>query len=423
MRVGFLFNHDQVHQVAHGLPTAIALSRRRGVSVEILTGSARMTREVDRLLHGVGARLPVRELALGSAPSRIAARVLNRLVPATKLALYRDNLDAFRALDVLVVAEKTSTMLRTRYGLDDLRIVHTRHGAGDRAIGFDGASGRFDHVLVAGEAIRERLVRQAGIPPSDLSVVGYPKFDLLPENPEPLPMQANGRPTVLYNPHVAPHLSSWYRCGRDILDYFASSTEYNLIFAPHVMLFHRPLAVTVDPLRLHFPGGVPRRIRTAPNIHVDVSSPACTDMTYTMAADVYLGDASSQVYEFLKRPRPCIFFDAHGVGDTDDESFAHWRAGRVVRSIAEMDAALGEAVARPKLFEQAQRSMFSSHIDLTGERSSERAARAIERFMCPTSQTAPVAATDPDGSPCAPAASPGVRQDPQGPSIAARAAS
>lgn len=29
-------------------------------------------------------------------------------------------------------------------------------------------------------------------------------------------------------------------------------------------------------------------------------------MTYTPAADIYLGDVSSQSYEFLLDPRPCL---------------------------------------------------------------------------------------------------------------------
>ena len=29
MHIGFLFNHDQLHQVAHSLPVAAALTRRR----------------------------------------------------------------------------------------------------------------------------------------------------------------------------------------------------------------------------------------------------------------------------------------------------------------------------------------------------------------------------------------------------------
>lgn len=56
--------------------------------------------------------------------------------PVRKIDMYRDNLDLFRSLDALVVTEKTSLIIKTGYGLD-LPIVHTRHGAGDRAIGVD----------------------------------------------------------------------------------------------------------------------------------------------------------------------------------------------------------------------------------------------------------------------------------------------
>lgn len=382
MRIGFLFNHDQVHQVAHGLPIAMALAGRNRIDdVVVLTGSAPMTREVARILDAANVSLPCRELGLRSRTSRWLAKGLNRVIPAAKLALYRDNLDVFRAFDMLVVAEKTSAILKTRYRLDRLRLVHTRHGAGDRAIGFDATSRRFDHVLVAGEAIRERLVREAGVAAERITKVGYPKFDLLPETPFRLPMQDNGRPTVLYNPHVAPHLSSWYRDGRAVLEYFARSDRYNLIFAPHVMLFHRPLAVTIDPLRLHRPGSIPRHIREAPNIHIDLSSPACTDMSYTMAADIYLGDVSSQVYEFLLRPRPCVFLNSHGVTYQDDESFTHWRAGRVIDDVAQLDAALSEAVREPDRLAPVQGALFASHIDLTEEPSSIRAARALETLV------------------------------------------
>src|SRR3546814_12960419 len=79
--------------------------------------------------------------------------------------LYRDNLDFFRTLDMLVVAEKTSLLLKSRYGLSNLFMVHTRHGAGDRAIGFDKASAGFDHILCSGEKIRRRLIVDAGVDP------------------------------------------------------------------------------------------------------------------------------------------------------------------------------------------------------------------------------------------------------------------
>ena len=67
MRVGFLFNHDQIHQVAHSLPIALALARS-GVDAEIVvaTTNARLTQEVRRLGGGlIGHRIQMVELGVG----------------------------------------------------------------------------------------------------------------------------------------------------------------------------------------------------------------------------------------------------------------------------------------------------------------------------------------------------------------------
>jgi hypothetical protein len=392
VRIGFLFNHDHVHQVRHSLPIAIELARRgRCGSVVALTSGARITAEVRKILREQHSDVAVEELSLRSRTGKLFNAGLNWLIPAHKLALYRDNLDVFRSLDVLVVTEKTSTVLRSRYGLKHLKLIHTRHGAGDRAIGFNRASSRFDKVLVAGDAIRKRLIEEAAIEAHRIAVIGYPKFDLAPASVTPRPFPDGNRPTVLYNPHVAPHLSSWFRHGEEVLQFFARNQDYNLIFAPHVMLFERPVTVTISPPRLHWPGSIPERIRRAPNIHIDLSSPACTDMTYTQAADIYLGDVSSQVYEFLVDPRPCIFLNSHRrTGYEDDPNFAHWTAGDVIDDVAALDAALRSAVEWPDRYKAAQQRLFASHIDLTEEKSSARGARTIEHFVIGLDETPPV---------------------------------
>ena len=377
MRIGFFFNHDQVHQVAHSLPIAIALAQSRGAEVVVATTNDRLSAEVRRLSAEVGVRLPTIQLGFRRASSKLFASKLDKLFPAAKLAIYRDNLDFFRSLDALVVAEKTSSILKTHYGLTGLKIIHTRHGAGDRAIGFNKASALFDHILVSGPKIRTRLIEEAGVSPANLSIVGYPKFDLLPERPRTLPFQENGRPTVLYNPHVSPHLSSWYKQGRAVLDYFRDSTRYNLIFAPHVMLFHRPFALTIDKLRVDKPGKLCPSYEAAPNIHIDLGSHACTDMTYTSAADIYLGDVSSQVYEFLQRQRPCLFLNSHGVPYAGDANYAHWETGPVIENVADLDDALDVAVASHVNYQPAQKRLFDASFDLTDEPSAVRAARAI----------------------------------------------
>ncbi len=378
MKIGFLFNHDQIHQVAHSLPVALALARQEpSLEIVIATSNSRLTDEVKRLCAADGTDLSIVQLKLRRPLTRFAARHLEAVLPATKIGIYRDNLDFFRSLDALVVAEKTSLMLKTRYGLDGLRIIHTRHGAGDRAIGFDKASSRFDHVLVSGPKIRDRLIDEAGISPERLSMVGYPKFDLLPDEPARLPFQDNGKLTVLYNPHPSPHLSSWYRHGQAVLEHFLRDDRYNLIFAPHVMLFHRRFVLTIDRLRVDRPGIIDKAVLTAPNIHVDLGSRASTDMTYTSAADIYLGDVSSQVYEFLHRPRPCLFLDSHGTNWRGNPNYAHWQAGEVIGDPADLGAALDRAVQSHAHFLPIQQEMFQRSFDLTGERSADRAARAV----------------------------------------------
>lgn len=379
MRIGFLFNHDQVHQVAHSLPIALELARA-GVAAEIVlaTTNPRVQAEVIRLSEGmIGQAVSLKPLALHSRGSRALAQAADHLLPASKLLIYRDNIDFFRSLDILVVAEKTSLLLKTRYGLDHLKIIHTRHGAGDRAIGFDRASAGFDHVLVSGAKIRDRLMAEAHVSPDRISIVGYPKFDCCARTPTHKLID-DGRPVVLYNPHVSPHLSSWYRLGRRILDWFVEHEEYQLIFAPHVMLYERPFVVTIDQFRLDRPGRIEERYLRAPNIHIDLGSRASTNMSYTDRADIYLGDVSSQVYEFLRTPRPCVFVDAHQTAWEGDPNFTHWTAGRVIRGVSELGPALEAArhdhAAR---YRAVQEQLFAYSFDLAAQPSSERAARAV----------------------------------------------
>ncbi|MFZ5705994.1 MAG: hypothetical protein ACOY5R_12130 [Pseudomonadota bacterium] len=377
MRIGFLFNHDQVHQVAHALPIALAMRRLSPTThVVVATTNPALTAEVHRLAGPAVDEIEIVELSLRRVSTRLLARGLEWALPIRKIGMYRDNLDLFGTLDALVVTEKTSLILKTRYGLN-LPIIHTRHGAGDRAIGFNKASAGFDHVLVSGPKIRRRLIDEAGVAPDRISMVGYAKFDLLGQSRPRLPMQDNGKPTVLYNPHPSPHLSSWYVHGRAVLEHFLRDDRFNLIFAPHVMLFHRPFVVTIDKLRIDRPGRIATRFSEAPNIHIDLGSAASTDMSYTLTADIYLGDVSSQIYEFLYRPRPCLFLNSHGVDWRSDPNYAHWAAGPVIGDPAHLEAALDWAMISHSRYAAIQRRLFDDSVDLTPEPSAVRAALAI----------------------------------------------
>jgi hypothetical protein len=381
-RICFLFNHDQTHQLAHSLPIALALAERSEHRIVLAYAKAAIRAEIERLAPpGRLARMELVELGLRRAGTRLLAGALERLVPATRLLLYRDNLDFFRSFDAVVVSEKTTLLLKTRYGLDHLKLIHTRHGAGDRAIGFNSESAGFDLVLVSGPKIRDRLIKDAGLKPEQIALVGYPKFDLCAGNRFAGRFPAPERPVVIYNPHPSPRLSSWFRDGAAVLEAFRNQDRYNLIFAPHVMLFERKWVVTLDPpslARVMPPGA---GMASDPRIHIDTGSAASSDMSYTNRADIYLGDVSSQVYEFLRQPRPCLFLNSHGVDWQDDPNYLHWRSGPVLTSAEGLIDAIDAAVVTHSHYAPVQQALIDATFSLSARPSAERAADVIGAFL------------------------------------------
>lgn len=380
-RICFLFNHDQTHQLAHSLPIALALAARGTHHITLAYARPAIRAEIERQADpALLGRMELVHLTLKRGGSQLLAGALERLVPATKLLIYRDNLDFFRSFDAVVVSEKTSLLLKTRYGLDNLKLIHTRHGAGDRAIGFNTESAGFDLVLVAGPKIRDRLIAEAGLRPEQTALVGYPKFDLCAANRFADSFPAPERPTVIYNPHPSPKLSSWFKHGAAVLEAFRRQDRYNLIFAPHVMLFERQWVVTLDPPSIArvVPPGPDHG--SEPRIHIDTGSAASSDMSYTNRADIYLGDVSSQVYEFLRTPRPCLFLNSHGVRWQDDPNYLHWRAGPVLDSPANLLDAIDAAVAGQSAYAGAQQALIDATFSVSDRPSAERAADAISAF-------------------------------------------
>ncbi|MCA3797254.1 MAG: hypothetical protein IOC66_33830, partial [Burkholderia sp.] len=216
--------------------------------------------------------------------------------------------------------------------------------------------------------------------PENHAVIGYPKFDAVP-NGDPHPVFDNGRPTVLYNAHFDPLLSSWYSMGKAVLDWFAGQSTFNLVVAPHVMLHRRRVHLSVEHRRIGWVGDLPKRYADFPHIHVDTGSRRSVDMSYTRQGDIYLGDVSSQVYEFLTKPRPCLFLNSHGAEWRADPSYAHWHLGDVVDSVADLPSALQRALAFPDAYAAAQTEAMRRTFDICDRSASRRAADAIASFL------------------------------------------
>ncbi len=340
-RVCFLFNHEDVHQVAHTLPVALELAGLNAdVEVEIAVSTAEQATAVESLIQARPiANTPlVRRLEL-SALMELATSTLNRIVPARRIAMLRRHLDYFQSFDVLVVPEFTTTLLRSRWKLTGPLLVCIPHGSGDRSVGFSDELRFFDRVLVAGEKTRGRMLERHPMMADKIKVCGYPKFDAMDLTRKPRLFE-DDKPVVVYNPHFDPLLSSWYRFGPQILDHFAAQTRFNFVFAPHVMLFRKLIHGSLEHRRLHIRRKVPQRFYDMPHMLIDTGSARSVDMTYTLAGDIYLGDASSQIYEWIIRPRPAIFLNAHDAKWQEDPNYAHWHLGQVINDPKQLEAAL-----------------------------------------------------------------------------------
>jgi hypothetical protein len=353
----------------HSLPIAaeIALTYP-DIEVHVAVATPDHVGEIQRMIeqHAPGAPLHYHVLGLGRLDGlRRHAGYLWKLAVLFRNRRYLDGFDA------IVTPERTSLMSR-HFGVTRPRLIWTRHGAGDRRVGFSRDVNRFDFVCMAGNKIEQRLLADKLIRPGCYVTGVYAKFDWNPQlNKRGSPFD-NGRPTVLYAPHFRPRLSSWHKHGRGVLDWFVAHPEYNLIFAPHVRLFDPPTEVRYAEFE---------QWRGAPNLHIDLGSQRSVDMSYVASADIYLGDVSSQVAEFVRRPRPCLFIDSHAARWRDNPDYEFWSLGRVITSLDELGGALAQAEATLPLFEQRQRAYTADTFQLSGERSAPIAAHAIVRYL------------------------------------------
>ena len=204
--------------------------------------------------------------------------------------------------------------------------------------------------------------------------MGYPKLDALKTVEKPK-LFNNDKKTVIYCPHFSPTSTSWNFYGLQILEYFENQDEYNLIFAPHINLFNRK-------------GGedatlIPEKYFNSEKIFIDLGSIKSVDMQYINAADIYFGDISSQVYEFIIKPRPCIFINSEKIEYEKNIHYRFWQCGEVIEDVTALDAALKHAEEKfeNQYREVQKRINAKNYYTEAGSTASERAAKAIHQFL------------------------------------------
>ncbi|TVV72311.1 hypothetical protein [Sphingomonas solaris] len=332
--VAFLFIGG-AHQVFHLAPVAAALSREQP---DLVVTCICADEETEAALVQVRAAMATERLRIAQVTppplTMLAARLFGRRAAGkgpllAKLAL------RLRHARAIVVPERTSAALRW-LGWRRL-LIHFRHGAGDRAPKSEKRLKAFDLIVVPGEKDVARAIEVQRVAPERVRSCGYVKLDYIAQTAADRPARLFGddRPVVLYNPHFDAAISSLGQA-QAVLAAFAAQDRYNLVFAPHVRASEDMDEAEIAAWQaLAVPG----------RIIVDLRSPRLIDMTYLRAADIYLGDMSSQLYEFIARPRPVAFLNTHGVAWQNDPRHAGWHLGAVTDDPADVVAAVDRAVA------------------------------------------------------------------------------
>lgn len=384
IRALFLFNHDSPHQVAHLAGVADAMARQFP-SIEVIVAygnEAIRERLLDFINSETATEVIWQELAMPEQSIRLS-KVLDKLMPASRLLRLIGSKDLFEGVTVVISPERTCLQVKRFLRPERTPLFALLpHGAGDRSVSYHPDFRRFDLVLVAGAKVVDQLTSH-GVRRDHIAVVGYPKFESV-DIAFRKDFFSNGKPTFVYNPHFDPHLSSWYDEGPRLLRWFAGSEgqDFNLIFAPHVMLFRKSVHVSPEYLTVRRRPDIPAEALSAPNILIDVASPRLFDMTYMLAADAYIGDVSSQVYEFLVHPRPTFFLDTRRRARSgDDDRHLFWNSGPVARSAQDLIPLLADYTAIGDYYRPNQVSLFNYTFSTEELSASERAANAIMKVV------------------------------------------
>jgi len=369
-KIGFLY-FEEIHHIAHFIGIAAELSKLENHHIDILT--YRDNHQYLYKLINILEAENINVIQLKEPSSRfILDKITGRKKPSP-VYLYKKHKTLLLNYDALVFTELNHTYIHKYKNAKSVpKLIFVNHGPGGRGYTFQFSIKLFDLILLPGEFYVKRL-KAENLLIENHSVVGYSKFDVVKAENQDKAIFSNNKPTVLYNPHFNKVNSSWYNYGESILAYFYNSEDFNLIFAPHIYLFNRRGFLK--------PSIIDDKYFKKDNIHIDLGSINSSNMTYSLNSDVYLGDVSSQVYEFHVKPRPCIFINSKKVDWQEDINYRFWKTGDVIDSIDMLDNIL-MSLDKKETYLRIQKGFFDENFitDLKCT-ASKKGAKAIDEFL------------------------------------------
>ncbi|MBS1074154.1 CDP-glycerol glycerophosphotransferase family protein [Gluconobacter sp. Dm-73] len=373
MKIAFIYIAEP-YQCYHTASVASALAAIPGHEVVEYYSFPETVKHLARIRRA----LDVPDLPLKAFPKSLKARLLKRArrLDQERLVVLRENIAELNQYDAVVATEYTAGVLK-EMGLCGPKLILLMHGAGDRYVNDEHLVRDFDLTLVPGPKVESYFQDKGLLKQETTRVVGYPKFDVFEAvQREKTIAFGNGRPFALYNPHYQRKLTSASGWMMPLIRGFKAQSEsgdsdYNLVVAPHIKTFHKGFGIRERQLKR----------QRSPEVMVDTGSSAMLDMTYTSQAALYIGDVSSQVYEFLGIPRPCVFLNPRKLPWRDDPYFLHWTLGEVVEDLDDLMPAIARAQERHAAYRPAQENLFQETFGTPLLGGSQRAADAIAEFM------------------------------------------
>ena len=359
---------DDIHHVYHAAPIGFALSQLEENEVEFYFNRDCNKDAALRLASQFpGQKAKFRRLDLPWR-FRFYARLRGRPFPKMR-RVFKQHHEQLLRNDTLLLADFTQVSELMKHKKNSAtKLVMCFHGAGDRAYAFSEDLKFFDLLLVSGKKYKSRIQNELNISEKKVQIIGYPKFDIALKNAA-RPVFSDQNPVVIYNPHFDEKLASWFNWGEQILHWFSKNTQYNLILAPHIMLTRK---YNLEKLVKKF---------NAKNIYL--ASPddeRCANMDFLKLADLYMGDVSSQVYEFIYRPRPCLFLNSHQISWRGSPNYYHWQLGPVADTLDELFRLIPQASKFQKDFEENQKRMFEETFISPDSLASAKAAELISEL-------------------------------------------
>ncbi|MEZ4858105.1 MAG: hypothetical protein R2781_04780 [Flavobacteriaceae bacterium] len=368
-RIGF-FHVDEIHHINHFISVAVELSKTNEVA--ILTYPGKHTYLYNCLSKFKDHKIKVIQLKTHWFRA-VTDKLKNRDLPRKGFWMKKNKKFLLQNFDAVVFTDYFHHKLLNARGTKKTpKFLKFPHGAPGRDYSYNKDQLDFDFQLLFGPFHYQQFKEKQLLGPHPV-IIGYPKIDAV-NLAERKNYFNNDKPVVLYNPHFSPPHSSWHKMGLDILEYFYHQKEYNLIFAPHINLFKDKGGED--------PGQIPKKYFESAHIYIDLGSEESVEMTYLNRASIFLGEVSSQVYEFVLKPRPCIFINTQKVAFKNNSNYRFWKLGEVIEEVHELENALQNAFLSFEKYKPIQEKITSENFyQEKGTTASQRAAKAINDYL------------------------------------------